>query len=506
VAEFLVELGTRYFVSQNGATPLVFLVDDLHAADEGTLHLFHFLARQTLRYPIVLMATYRTDVGTVTSPFGTLLNALYRERLGQTLRLAPLDEDAIRQTLTEILDGTPGTDVVKVVSQLTWGNPFFVEEIGYAMKQDEAAEMRDNVWHLVTDPNGESITLNVPSGLKGLLRGRVAELGRQVETALTTAAVMGPDFEYEALRAAASSAGDAGDRSLLDALDQALEARLLEETGSGYRFHHPLIRRTLYESLSRARRSRMHTQAAEAIEAVSARRHKKMASYYEELAFHYERGERRERALPYLVRSGRKAAQVYAFEVAVDYCERALALMEEVGLSETRRRFGLLERVGAYHKILADTPNAVAAFERALAIDDPSWRPSARDRARIRRQAALALLTTGQVDEAAAHLDSALLELEAQDEKGLELANVLYNCAQVHWHRNDYRQAFDIAQRSLGIAERLEDQAAIARAFEMLALACHSLGEWQQGLKFEEQRAELTGPGLEVTDAFDVHL
>jgi len=40
----------------------------------------------------------------------------------------------------------------------------------------------------------------------------------------------------------------------------------------------------------------------------------------------------------------------------------------------------------------------------------------------------------------------------------------------------------------------------------MLALACHSLGEWQQGLGFEEQRLALEGPGLEVSDAFDVHL
>ena len=40
----------------------------------------------------------------------------------------------------------------------------------------------------------------------------------------------------------------------------------------------------------------------------------------------------------------------------------------------------------------------------------------------------------------------------------------------------------------------------------MLALAAHSLGDWQQGLKFEEQRSALAGPGLDVTEAFDVHL
>jgi hypothetical protein len=63
-----------------------------------------------------------------------------------------------------------------------------------------------------------------------------------------------------------------------------------------------------------------------------------------------------------------------------------------------------------------------------------------------------------------------------------------------------------MAQHSLAIAERLNDPASIARAFEMLALACHSLGEWQQGLQFEDRRSALAGPSLDVTEAFDVHL
>jgi tetratricopeptide (TPR) repeat protein len=83
---------------------------------------------------------------------------------------------------------------------------------------------------------------------------------------------------------------------------------------------------------------------------------------------------------------------------------------------------------------------------------------------------------------------------------------LLYNLAQIHWHRNEYQQAMEVAQRSLSIAESLNKPDAIARAFEMLALACHSLGEWQEGIAYEEQRAGLTGAGLDVTDAFDVHL
>jgi tetratricopeptide (TPR) repeat protein len=117
----------------------------------------------------------------------------------------------------------------------------------------------------------------------------------------------------------------------------------------------------------------------------------------------------------------------------------------------------------------------------------------------------MALLTAGDTDAADRHLQAALAEVD-ESRDAPEYADLLYNLAQLHWHRDEYQQAFDVAQRSLSVAERLNDPTAIARAFEMLALACHSLGEWQQGLNFEEQRTSLVGSSLDVTDAFDVHL
>jgi len=58
----------------------------------------------------------------------------------------------------------------------------------------------------------------------------------------------------------------------------------------------------------------------------------------------------------------------------------------------------------------------------------------------------------------------------------------------------------------LTVAERIDRPDVAARAFEMLALACHSLGEWQTGVQYEQQRATLVGADLDVTDAFDTHL
>jgi tetratricopeptide (TPR) repeat protein len=250
----------------------------------------------------------------------------------------------------------------------------------------------------------------------------------------------------------------------------------------------------------------LHTQTAEAIEVLYAQRPQGLSPHIESLAFHYDLSDRRDHALPYLLQAGQRAAGLYAFEVAVDYFERALALMDELGLADPERRWTILEALGWWRTILADTPRAVACFEQALALPaGESWQSTRRERARVHRGAAVVLLTAGETGAAEAHLQAALAEIDERQDAA-DYAHVLYNMAQLHWHRNQHRAAFDMAQHSLGIAERLNDPASIARAFEMLALACHSLGEWQQGLQFEDRRSALAGPSLDVTEAFDVHL
>jgi len=93
-----------------------------------------------------------------------------------------------------------------------------------------------------------------------------------------------------------------------------------------------------------------------------------MEDKIEALAYHYALSDRREQALPYLLQAGQKAAGLYAFEVAVDYFEQALRLMDRLGMDNPAQRWQILEALGWWGVMLADTPRAVARFEAALAL------------------------------------------------------------------------------------------------------------------------------------------
>src|SRR6266581_615336 len=478
--------------------PVVLLIDDLHAADETSLQLFHHVARQTRAAPVTLLATYRTDsVAPLTAPFGTLLNALYQAHLSETLNLAPLVKSGVASMIAFLLGGQVSLSLLEAMFAITEGNPFFVQEITRLVLKSGQVEAREGPWQLKP-----GVELAVPTGLAGLLRERISRLGSPIETALKTAAVVGREFRFDVLRQLVALS----EAELLDALDVALGSHLLEETADGYSFHHPLTRRTLYEALSRERRMLVHTRTAEAIEEAYEGRPEGLFSSVEALAFHYEHSTSRDRALPYLLQSGGKAAGLYAFEVAMSYFERALALMDECKVDDSARRWMILQALGWWGFILGDTLRAIAHIEQALAsLPGLKWQPGGRDEARLHQIAALMLMNAGKMAAAESHLQTALARIEEQEDAE-EYAYAYYNFALFYWHQGEFQQTLEAAQKSLAIAERIGDSLSLARAYEMLALACHSLGEWQRGLDFEQQRSLLIGSELDVTAAFDIHL
>lgn len=489
----------KFFTTLVENGPLLFLVDDLHAADEASLSMFHYLARQTRSTPVILLATYRTDMPVSgTSSFGSLLNALYRERLSEIIDLSPLPADAAASIINHTLDKQVTPDLAKAIFDVAEGNPFYIQEISRTLVKDQHVTQEGHQWRLET-----GAALRIPAGLQDLLRERVQRLGPTVESSLTAAAVVGREFRFAVLR----SVTDLPDGDLFDALDTALSAHLLNETDTGYRFQHSLIRQALYDSLSRRRRAWYHTRIAQAIETIYAGQPDGLKPHIEALAHHYDLSDQRDKALPYLVQAAHNAAELFALEIARDYLERALALMDELGISDSARRWPILEQLGAWAKVLADTGRAVACYEQALALPPTEhWRPSDSDRIRLLRSLARSFIAAGRMAEAEHNLQTAIEIVAGMNEASLDYAYILYDIALWHWHNNAHQDAFAAAQHSLEIAEQLNDTTARAQAYEMLALACHSLGKWQQGLDFEEQRSALIGPNLDVTEAFDAHL
>ena len=460
-----------------GSPAIYFVLDDLHFADESSLHLFHYLARATRTMPLLLVGTYREEELALNPALHALASSLYRERLGMRVSLNRLDRDATRSLIDDRLGRTVPDEALDAIYRLTEGNPFFTEEVAQSLGDETGSRPA------------------VPADLASFISDRVQRLGSDVEQLLTAGAVIGQSFDYALARdiAGIPSGGVA-------ALDLALAARLIEEDPPRYRFRHALVRESLRQRISRVRKTELHESIANALESVSP-------DLVEDLAFHFREAGKPQRALPYLMASAFRAAARLGLAEAVNFLRQALEAMDALQLPPAEERFQVLLRLGQMNLALSNLETAIQQLDAAAELSRPSdgWRPAANERAQARRYAALALITAGKLDDANRHLEQAMSDV-AGEPASPQYPLILYHLAQLRWHEGKHREAYRVAERCLREAERQGNPQLIANGYEILSLSCHSLGEWKSGVEFEERRRALVGSTVDVAQAFDVHL
>ena len=150
---------------------------------------------------------------------------------------------------------------------------------------------------------------------------------------LILASVLGREF---ALAPLARIAGVSEDE-LLDVLDEAMAARVAADVPAGggrLRFSHALIRDTLYDGLTSARRVILHRRAVTALETVYG---EQPGPHLSELAHHAFAGREFDQARRYAQRAGDRALALLAFEESARLYETAI---EALGSARPERRAG----------------------------------------------------------------------------------------------------------------------------------------------------------------------
>jgi AAA ATPase-like protein len=245
-------------------TPILLLLDDLQWADEATLSLLNHLAQLVPKMRVLIVGTYRDFGLDPSSPLTRAFDEQIRLHLVDRINLSGLSRDSVAAMLRALSRREPPDPVVRLFYSDTEGNPFFVEELfRHLVEQrkliDSKGEFRRDL--KIND-------LDVPQSLRLLIGRRLMRLSDIARKTLATAAVIGRSFTFELLAASTETDVD----SLLDCVEEAERAGLISSTvqypEAQFRFSHELIRQAVAQTLSVARRRRLHLDIANAVERV----------------------------------------------------------------------------------------------------------------------------------------------------------------------------------------------------------------------------------------------
>jgi hypothetical protein len=236
--------------------PVCLVVGDLHDAHPSSLDMLQYLTHLAVQRRWLLIGTIREEeVGAGTELHRTI-EATVRERLCLHVDLERLDRPDCDRLVRSTLPGGRVCDtLLEQIYAWSLGNPLFANELVREMQERSELVLSNGSWR-----TSASVSAHVPTRVRALVAMRLAPLNETVRRVLALAAAAG---EVEAsltdLRAgAAALQPPISDAALFDALDRALQSRILEERNDAYAFRHPLVRAALYEDLAKHRRDQLH--------------------------------------------------------------------------------------------------------------------------------------------------------------------------------------------------------------------------------------------------------
>ena len=458
---------------------LILVLDDLHWADQPSLLLLEFLAGQLRDSKILIIGTYRDDEVTRAHPLSNTLARLARTDGYQREKLLGLEREHVGQLITGISGVEPSKKLIEAIYDHTEGNPFFMAE---AIRLVGTNSQRGE----------DSIDLEIPKSVLEVIGQRLNRLSKECEDILTTAAIIGRQFDFRLLEILSE---DLNESRLLETVDEGLDAHLIQELPGRadlYQFSHDLIKQTLRERISTSRRVRLHATIGESMEMLYRDRPDEHAA---ELAYHFAEASPvlgPEKLVRYTILAGENELASNAHDEALLHFQQGLGAMqiattgtESVNDSEsaallygfgraqliTQGRSKLSEatsclcRAFNYYEEAGELENAVKIaqypFPQAIGL---------RTGAAQLIKRALAFVQNGSHDEGV--LLSQYSRSVFSEENDYEAACDAYNQASVIAHR----------ENDIGLELRTLSNAAVADAFH---------GNYRESIKKSERGIEL---------------
>lgn len=340
--------------------PLALVIDDLQDMDRPSWLLLRFVARELASRPLAIVATCR-----VPDPDSTLaahLAALNREPGFERVELRSLELEDVAAVVQAIPGFERRPELASTLHELTEGHPLFLGEV---------------VRWLASEPGLDPATLSplrLPAGLREAIGLRLATTSPECRAVLVRAAVVGREFDLALLR----GEDDPGEAGLLDLIDEATSARLVEpaQTGPGrMRFAHALFREVLYADLPLAARTREHRRL---VDTLLPRVRDDADPRLLECAHHARLGAPgggAERALVLVRRAASHCINATAYEDAAEWLEQGRVLSETSGGATPATRCELLIELGDAYSRMAKRSLARRAYREAADLAREADRP-----------------------------------------------------------------------------------------------------------------------------------
>jgi len=328
---------------------VVLVLDDLHLADPPTIRLLEYALVASSEARMMIVAAYRDVEATQT--LRRMLGRARRASMTTMILLEGIDESAVRELARASGAGNRSPELAHAVYARTDGHPLFVEAL---LERELASEPTQR------EPRSATVRCagsRLPERVTDFVEEELSRLTATARQVLAIASGVGDEFDYQLLVVV----GVCSEQATLDALDESVAAGLTREvpgTVGRYEFRHPIVRESIFGSLTHTRRAHGHRRIAEALEQLQATTTEPLARRIAEQLLRAGGLAAPAKVADWAARAAQLAEQQHCHEDAAIFYERAVAALATSRANDVRRRGELLVALG-HARRLSGGANAV---------------------------------------------------------------------------------------------------------------------------------------------------
>jgi predicted ATPase len=483
--------------------PLLLVLEDLQWADDGSLQLLHYLARNIQNFRVMICGAYRPEdlegIRGVVHPLSKTTRRMRPEKLFYEIKLNRFNERSTNSMVESLLkkEDIPEKFIRRLYEE-SEGNPFFIEEVVKSLVSERLIDVNDYAWKMRFDPS----KIHLPGTIRDVIGRRIDGLDEETKAILGYASVIGNQFMFEALH----RISNVNEEKLIDSIDALIKANIIHEDMKSreerYRFDHTQIREVIYNSLSRSRRRLMHKKVGYVLEELNKNR---LDEVVYNLAHHFYEGKDTEKTLTYAIRAGEKATSAFAPEDALSYYNMALEALErlEDTKSNKEKRIELLKRLGEMSFNLSEWKSALEYYIKAIYLCEDIENDA--DRAISLRKIGYIHNRMGNWELAAKNFEMSL-DLSKMLDDAFGIADAHRGLGYIHWRLGEYEDAIKQYNKCIQYSMEIEDVHTIARTFIELGNVHIETGDIDKGIEYYNKslkKLERIGDYSEMARAFN---
>jgi predicted ATPase/class 3 adenylate cyclase len=432
---------------------LLLVLEDAHWMDSASMTMVPMVYREV--NPLMIVMAQRPPVDQSPETYVEMQEGIRVSRM----QLDPFSTAEVQALACQRLEVQElPQQVLEFVHERAEGNPFFSEELVYALCDAGVIKIVDGKCQITTDLSN-LFELEFPDTIQDVIRSRIDRLAPQEQLTLKVASVIGRIFAYRILYDIHPVEADK--LYLNDDLDALDHLALIElespEPDLVYKFKHIFTREVAYNLMLFALRRKLHCAIAEWYENTYA---EDLTQVYALLAYHWEKTDNGKKAVEFLEKAGEQAVRNFANREAVMFLQMASTRMEKDDLEvEQARRAQWELLLGEAYVNLAEHLEGRQHLEAGLTLLEQSV-----PRGHVR----LVVEVFGQVMRQVVHRMWPSQFIGRQGKRRVELLAASRACerlVEVYYITNDTLLSLYTAFRTLNLAEAAGSSPELARGY-----------------------------------------